>query len=147
MVSERVLNDQSNKSTIILNSNSALIVGIVGLLLPIGIQDFVVHRFFWGSMHIVSLLLCPVGFLLWAFDGYCAGGKVCTQPPGILSIIGSCILGWTLVLLILNLFECVRLISSHTIVFSKKSFTMTMVISTIVTMVAFFVYRLFIYYD
>lgn len=146
MVSKKVLNDQSNKSTIILNSNSALIIGIIGLLLPIGIQDFVVHRFFWGSMHIMSLLLYPVGFFLWVFDGYCAGGKFCTQPPGILSIIGSCILGWALVLLILNLFECGRLISSHTIVFSKKSFTMTMVISTIVIMVVLFVYRLFKYY-
>ena len=140
------LSKDSEKSVIVLGKDNAIIVGIVGILLPIGIQDYVVHRFFWGSMHTVSLLLSPIGLFLWIFDGYCAGGRFCTQPPGLMGFLGSCILGWALVLLILNLFECVRLMSSRTIVFSKKSFTKTMVVSTIAMIVIFFACRFFMYY-
>lgn len=137
------MNNQPKQPVLLPNKNSALIVGIVGLLVPVGIQDFVVHRFFWGSMHIISLLLSPIGFFFLVFDGYCAGGKFCTQPPGMMSFIGSCILGWALVLLVLNIFECLRLISNRTIVFSKKYFTVTMTISVIVATVILFIYRLY----
>ena len=147
MDSQGAFNVQPNESTLSLKEESAIIVGIIGLLLPVGIQDFVVHRFFWGSMHIAFLLLSPVGLFLWLFDGYCAGGEFCSRPPGIMSFIGSFILGCALSLLILNLIECMKLMLSRTIVFSKKSSAITMGIFTIVIIAALFAYRLFMYYS
>ena len=134
------------KPIVELSNSRAITIGIIGILIPIGIQDFAVRRFFWGSMHLISLLLCPISFLAYAFDGWCAGGSFCTQPPGIVSFLSSCVLGWASVLLVLNLFECVRLISSNRIMYSKKSFTITMTISTIIAIMAWFMPRLYFYY-
>ena len=134
------------KPVVELSDSKAAVIGVIGILLPIGIQDFVVHRFFWGFMHLLSLILVPIGLFLYLFDGYCAGGRFCTSPPGILSFISSCFLGASLALLIFNLVECLELISKRRIVFPEKTVAIVMSITTVVAVLAFFIFRLCMYY-
>lgn len=135
------------KEPIRLSENKAIIIGIIGIFLPVGTQDFAVRRFFWGSMHLISLLLAPVGFFLYIFDGFCAGGESCMRPPGVMSILGSCILGLATSLLVLNFIECVKLMISGTIVFSKKVSAIAMFVFTNIAVVAWFVYKLYVHYS
>ena len=137
---------QDNQSETILSQEKAITIGIVGIILPIGIQDFATKRTSWGIVHLLSLLLVPVGFFFWAFDGYCAGGKFCSSPPGALALLGSFVIGLAIALLVLNLFECIRLMSTCKIEFSKKSFQIIFYSSIVILTALLFAERIWEFY-
>lgn len=137
----------SPERPIIIERRKARVIGIIGIILPIGIQDFVTKRYFWGFCHLLSPLMAIIGALLFAFDGYCAGGKICTSPPGILALIGAFLFTSSIVFLVLNLFECVRLMTTGKIEYSKKSFSITMFLSIFLLTVLLFALRVYGYHS
>lgn len=134
--------DPNDKPAIILGKKEAILVGILGLIIPIGIQDFVTHRYSWGILHLLSLILSPIAALFYIFDGYCEGGKECSSPPGVGCFCSSILLATAVVLLVLNLIECSRLISNRTITFSRKSLIITTTIFILIAAMLLFGYRI-----
>ncbi len=79
------------------------------------------------------IIAIPVGCFTWVFDGYCGGGKWCSRPPGIATI----------------LFTFLALLSISQFFLTSKKFKnkrIVILIITIVLTILLYIYRLSVYY-
>ncbi|MBR2998438.1 hypothetical protein IKF34_01520 [Candidatus Saccharibacteria bacterium] len=133
----------NNKPAKQISQTSALVTGILGILIPVGLQNFIARRTAWGFIHLGSKLLLPAGYFIWLFDGYCAGGKFCSKPPSFLAFIGSFIIALCITTLVLNLVECAKIINKGKIIFKKESSILG--IAVLILTLIVFAYRYCLY--
>lgn len=138
-------NPQVLSTNVTISKSRAILVGILGIILPIGIQDFVVDRVGWGLFHLISRIAFIPGYFIVLSDGLCAGGSFCQRAPGIFSIIGSVIIATNIASLAFNLFECILLMEKRTIDCPKKLAKNIVLVITIIFSVLVFVFKFLSY--
>ena len=133
----------NNAGTKMLGENASIVIGVIGIFIPIGIQDFATKRYGWATFHILSKFLGVLGFMLWLFDGYCAGGYFCSRAPGIIAFIGSIGVSAAVISFIFGIIECAQLMSKRKITIK---FRMALVFILVLT-IPIFLYRLATFYN
>ena len=121
---------QSKKTKVtVLDKNTALVMGVCGILAPIGIQDFVTRLYGRGLFQLISKIIVFPASQLFAIDIWCGTAPFCNKKPSFRTTIGAILLSISFASLVVNLIECILLISKHMMGLSIKKFLVTILIA------------------
>lgn len=111
-----------SKNVTVLDKKTALVMGICGILGPIGIQDFATHLYWRGAFQLLSKVIIFPALQLFLIDIWCGTAPSCDKKPQFSTIVGAILLSISFASLVVNLIECIQLISNHLISLSIKKF-------------------------